>query len=104
MERAEIADKVARVLFPERTGTFDPARDWGDLGALIEGMEAFGYFLMVNSTSHPELRRVAAFHRVTERGFPCAGSSEWGPFPTLGGAVLAAAGEALFEPRGAGGR
>lgn len=93
-------ERVRRALWPKTPeGSFDPATRWEDVGRLVDAMEASGYFLMVNSTSEPVLRRIAAFHRVTEQGFPCAGSSEWGPFPTLGTAILVAADEALYRPR-----
>ena len=72
----------------------DEARD-----RVVDVMESHGYFLMVNSIAAPRLKRIAAFHRVTPEGFPCAGSSEWGPYPTLGEAILRAADEALFRPR-----
>jgi len=96
----EPAEQVRMVLLPGREpGAFDPAHAWADLGLLIEGMEERGYYLMLNSAVSPRLKRVASFHRVTAQGFPCAGSSEWGPFATVGAAVLAAAHEALFAPR-----
>ena len=97
---AEMSEKLRLVLAAARQeGTFDPAHDWEHLGLLVTRMEEKGYFLMVNSSATTHLKRVASFHLVSERGFPCAGSSEWGPFPTIGEAVLRAAYEALFHER-----
>ncbi len=96
----ETSEKLRLVLAPEtEEGAFDPAHDWEHLGLVVTRMEEKGYFLMVNSTATAYLKRVASFHLITDRGFPCAGSSEWGPFPTIGEAVLRAAHEALFHPR-----
>lgn len=80
-------------------GRFAPADDWNHLGMLIDAMESRGYFLLVNSASTRRLKRMASFHLMTDQGIPCAGSSDWGPFPTIGEAVLRAAHEALFNPR-----
>ena len=93
------AKRIGTVLFPEEAG-FDPLHQWSDLGRLIESMESSGYHLLLNSAAQPELRRMAAFHRDSDLGFPCAGSSEWGPFPKVAHAVILAADEALFRPRG----
>lgn len=97
-ELASLADEVRRILFPEARG-FDPARDWSDLGRLVTALEERGCFLMTNSAVAPALKRMASFHRSTPQGFPCVGSSGWGPFPTHGEAVLRAAHEVLTRPR-----
>ncbi len=94
------AEEVRRRLEMEpQAGRFDPVGDWRDLGRLICAMEARGCYLMTNSAADPHLKRMAAFHRSTGRGFPCVGSSEWGRFPTHGEAVLRAAHAALTAPR-----
>lgn len=98
-EQRRQAEQVRQVVAPDSPAPFDPAGDWTHLGALVEGMESRGYYLMLNSAVSPQLKRVAAFHRVEGGGFPCAGSSEWGPYATIGEAVLRAAHESLFAPR-----
>ena len=96
----QIAEDVRSALFPESSpGSFDPTAEWRDLGRLVTAMEARGCFLMTNSASEPKLKRMASFHRSTPRGFPCVGSSEWGPYATHGEAILRAAAEALLRPR-----
>jgi hypothetical protein len=96
-----LAREVARVLLPNTAPeTFRPHREWLDFGLLVEALEARGLFLMTNSaTKDGRVRRTASFHRVTGLGYPCVGSSEWGPFATHGEAVLRAAHEALCRPR-----
>jgi hypothetical protein len=95
-----LAEDLRRRLFPDRPpGDFDPVRRWDDLGLLVTALEAQGLFLMTNSAADPMVKRMASFHRSTPRGFPCAGSSEWGRFPTHGEAILRAAHEAILAPR-----
>lgn len=97
---ATLADEVRQVLFPdEAAGRFDPVARWEDFGRLIEALEARGCFLMTNTVSDPVLRRTASFHKSTNQGYPCVGATAWGPFATLGEAVLVAAHEALLRPR-----
>jgi hypothetical protein len=96
----KLAEDVRQRLFPElRAGQFAPQSNWADLGQLIVALEADGMYLMTNSAVAPALKRIAAFHRSTATGFPCAGSSEWGPFASHGEAVLRAAHAALFSRR-----
>ena len=80
-------------------GAFDPVTRWDHLGILLERLEEDGCYLMTNSVADPELRRMASFHRMTDRGYPCVGASEWGRFERLGEAVLRAAHETLLQPR-----
>lgn len=96
-----LAREVAKALFratdPEE---FRPEEDWHDAGMLVEALEARGFCLLLNSAwKDGRIRRIASFHKETAQGFPCAGSSEWGFFPTVGEAVLRAAHEALLNPR-----
>jgi hypothetical protein len=96
-----LARDVAKALFratdPEE---FRPEEDWHDLGMLIEALEVRGFCLMLNSAFRDgRIRRIAALHRETGQGYPCLGSSEWGPFERVGEAVLRAAHEALTAPR-----
>jgi hypothetical protein len=93
----EVAKALFRATDPEE---FRPEEDWHDVGMLIDALEAKGFCLLLNSAWRDgRIRRIASFHRETEQGFPCAGSSEWGFFPTVGEAVLRAAHEALTNPR-----
>lgn len=95
-----LAEETRQQLLPASVpGSFSPQRSWDDLGRLVLAMEARGCFLMTNSAATPELKRMASFHRSTARGFPCVGSSEWGPFTAHGEAVLLAAHAALFHPQ-----
>ena len=97
---ASLADDVRQVLFPETAaGGFDPVGRWEDFGRMIEALESRGCFLMTNTVSDPQLRRMASFHKSTNEGYPCLGASEWGAFARLGEAVLLAAHEALLKPR-----
>ena len=97
---ASLADDVRQVLFPETAeGGFDPVGRWEDFGRMIEALESRGCFLMTNTVSDPQLRRMASFHQSTNEGYPCLGASEWGAFARLGEAVLLAAHEALLKPR-----
>lgn len=99
-ELAQMAEEVRRVLLTQTApGDFDPVDDWYDLGLLVQAMEVQGHYLMLNSACEQQLRRTAAFHRTTSQGYPCTGSSEWGPFATVGEAVLRAAHESLIHPR-----
>jgi len=99
-DMAKLADEVCAVLWPDLSpGSFDPISRWEDLGRLLESLEDRGCYLMTNTVADPKLRRMAAFHRATERGYPCVGASEWGAFARLGDAVLRAAHEALTHPR-----
>lgn len=104
-ELTRLSREVCEVLLQQTDpADFAPAEDWIDLGTLVQAMELRGCFLMVNSTSHGGLRRIAAFHVTTAQGFPCMGSSEWGEYATVGEAVLRAAHEALINPRVGGGQ
>jgi hypothetical protein len=101
MDLREMARDVAKALFratdPEE---FRPEEDWHDLGMLIEALEIRGFCLLLNSAFRDgRIRRIASFHRETDQGFPCLGSSEWGFFARAGEAVLRAAHEALIRPR-----
>jgi hypothetical protein len=96
-----LARDVAKALFratdPEE---FRPEEDWHDLGMLIEALEIRGFSLLLNSAFRDgRVRRIASFHKETDQGFPCLGSSEWGFFERVGEAVLRAAHEALTNPR-----
>lgn len=95
------AREIARILLPNTDPAgFRPHREWLDFGLLIEALEVRGLYLMTNSaTKDGRVRRTASFHKVTGLGYPCAGSSEWGPFATHGEAVVRAAYEALVKPR-----
>jgi len=95
-----MGERVRRIVAPDADpSAFDPLGSWEDLGRLVDGMEGQGYYLMVSTARMPHLKRMAAFHVVTKEGFPCAGSSGWGPFETIAEAVLRAADEALYRPR-----
>jgi hypothetical protein len=92
-----VAGALFRATDPEE---FRPEEDWHDLGMLIEALEIRGFCLLLNSAFRDgRIRRIASFHKETEQGFPCAGSSEWGFFDRVGEAVLRAAHEALTKPR-----
>jgi hypothetical protein len=95
------AREIARLLLPNTEAKqFRPHREWLDFGLLVEALEAQGLYLMTNSaTKDGKVRRTASFHKVTGFGYPCVGSSEWGPFQTHGEAVVRAAYEALVKPR-----
>ena len=98
-DAASLADEVRGILFPEiAEGDFDPVSRWQDLGRLLESLEDRGCFLMTNTVSDPAVRRMASFHRSTDKGFPCVGASGWGPYDRLGEAVLVAAREVLSGP------
>ena len=98
-DAATLAEEVREILFPDDPqGSFDPISRWGDLGRLLESLEQRGCYLMTNTVSDPDVRRMASFHRSTDRGFPCVGASGWGPYESLGEAVLVAARAALSDP------
>jgi hypothetical protein len=93
----EVVKALFRATDPEE---FRPEEDWHDVGMLIDALETKGFSLLLNSAWRDgRIRRIASFHRETDQGFPCAGSSEWGFFATVGEAVLRAAHEALTSPR-----
>lgn len=96
----QLAEEIRQRLFPTLpVDGFAPQKDWADLGRLVTALEARGLYLMTNSAVAPALKRMASFHRSTPAGFPCAGSSEWGPFATHGEAILRAAHAALLHPK-----
>jgi hypothetical protein len=96
-----MAGRVAEALFSATDPReFRPEEDWHDLGLLIDALEVRGFCLMLNSAFRDgRIRRIAALHRESAQGYPCIGSSEWGPFERIGEAVLRAAHEALTAPR-----
>jgi hypothetical protein len=94
----QLAQQVQIVLFSQSVSPFRPHSSWEDFGMMLVALESRGLYLMTNSVADPKVRRMAAFHKATEKGYPCVGMSGWGSFASVGEAVLRAAHAALTKP------